>query len=186
MGMRMAGALIAAAWASWAVAPAYAQSVDVPEIEHVERVALPGCDFVAFVPASVARSEVTVQGVTMAAVYSTYDPDDPGPAMRVECFPLANMEMFSHDALRHLLSAKATIAGLHSPEINLKDDDLGMTGTYAGDRLAGAFRAKIFGKIVIGQDSVLHLMVEEPPESFPSPATVYFLNTIDARRPTVQ
>ena len=100
--------------------------------------------------------------------------------MRAECLSLsARNETIT--AFRSILENQAQNAGIKNPEVTIEKTKLGFIGTYSGVRKAGGFDIKFFGKLVIGQSSLLSLLVSEELEKFPSDKAVYFLNTIEKK-----
>ena len=147
-------------------------------ITYSEATTFLGCEFRVLFPSKTKQKSVFVNGIETTIVQSMYGSG--GPFMRAECLPLsAPNETIT--AFRSILENQAQNTGLKNPEITIEKTKLGFIGTYSGVRKAGGFDIKFFGKMVIGQFSLLALLVSEELEKFPSDKAVYFLNTIEKK-----
>lgn len=112
-------------------------------------------------------------------VQSVYEENS--PFLRAECLPLDNPAE-TRSNLRSVLANQAQQSGVPNPEITLQEDPrLGAVGTFSGVRKGGGFDIRLYGKIVVGQRSVLLLLTSELAQVFPSDKTVIFLNTLERR-----
>lgn len=147
-------------------------------ITYSEPAIFSGCEFRVFFPTKTKRKSAFANGIESTIVQSIYGSG--GPFMRAECLPLsAPNETIA--AFRSILKNQAQNAGIKNPEVTIEKTELGSIGTYSGVRKAGGFDIKFFGKLVIGQSSLLSLLVSEELEKFPSDKVLYFLNTIEKK-----
>jgi len=100
--------------------------------------------------------------------------------MRAECLPLTDPKQ-TIAAFRRVLENQGKMAGISNPEITIEKTSLGMVGTYSGQREAGGFDIKLFGKLIIGSQSLLSLLTSEEVANFPSDKLIYFLNTVEVK-----
>lgn len=87
---------------------------------------------------------------------SVYDSES--PFMRAECLPLSNLSE-TITTFRPILENQSRIVGVQNPEIIIEKSNLGIISTYAGVRKAGGLDIKVFGKLVIGNVSILSLLI---------------------------
>jgi hypothetical protein len=136
------------------------------------------CEFRVFFPTKTKQISAFANGIESLIVQSVYD--GKSPFMRAECLPLSNPNE-TIAAFRSILENQARNAGVQNPEITIEKSKLGIIGTYTGVRKAGGFDIKIFGKLVIGNISILSLLISEEVTKFPSDKAVYFLNTVERK-----
>ena len=153
-----------------------AGAIGGPPIEYSEAVTFPGCEFRVYFPTKTQRKTAYANGIESVMVQSVYD--GKSPFMRVECLPLADPGQTTA-AFRSVLENQARMSGIQDPEITIETINLGIVGTYSGLRKAGGFDIKFFGKLIIGDRSLLSLLISEELSQFPSDKTVYFLNTVE-------
>ena len=149
-----------------------------PPITYSEPVTFLSCEFRVFFPIKTKQKSVFTNGIESKIVQGVYDAKS--PFMRAECLPLSNPNE-TIAAFRSILENQARNAGIQNPEITIEQGKLGVVGTYAGVRKAGGFDIKFFGKIVIGNASIISLLVSEEAAKFPSDKAVYFLNTVEKK-----
>lgn len=149
-----------------------------PKIAYSEPATFEACEFRVFFPTRTTRKRAFSNGIESVMIQSVYDGE--GPFMRAECLPLADPKE-TIAQFRTILENQARMAGIPNPEITIQKSKLGVVGTYGGVRKAGGFDIKIFGKLIIGNRSLLSLLASEELEKFPSDKTVYFLNTVEAK-----
>lgn len=147
-------------------------------ITYSEPTTFSGCEFRVFFPTKTKQKSVFANGIESLIVQSVYDGES--PFMRAECLPLSNPNE-TIAAFRSILENQARNAGVQNPEITIEKSKLGVIGTYAGVRKAGGFDIKFFGKLVIGNVSLLSLLISEEAAKFPSDKAVYFLNTVERK-----
>lgn len=147
-------------------------------ITYSELTTFSNCEFRVFFPTKTQKKTAFANGIESLIVQSVYDGES--PFMRAECLPLSNPNE-TIAAFRSILENQARNAGLQNPEITIEKGKLGVIGTYAGVRKAGGFDIKFFGKLVIGNTSILSLLVSEEASKFPSDKVVYFLNTVEKK-----
>jgi len=147
-------------------------------ITYSEPIIFKNCEFRVFFPTKTQKKTVFANGIESLIVQSVYDGES--PFMRAECLPLSDPNE-TIAAFRSILENQARNAGLQNPEITIEKGKLGVIGTYAGVRKAGGFDIKFFGKLVIGNTSIISLLVSEEASKFPSDKVVYFLNTVERK-----
>ena len=147
-------------------------------IAYSEPVTFKGCEFRVFFPTKTQHKRAFANEIESRIVQSVYDGES--PFMRAECLPLSDPNE-TIAAFRTILENQARNSGLQNPEITIENGELGVVGTYAGVRKAGGFDVKVFGKLVIGNASILSLLVSEEAARFPSDKAVYFLNTVERK-----
>ena len=147
-------------------------------ITYSEPTTFSNCEFRVFFPTKTQRKTAFANGIESLIVQSVYDGQS--PFMRAECLPLSNPNE-TIAAFRSILENQARNAGIQNPEITIEKSKLGVVGTYAGVRKAGGFDVKFFGKLVIGNVSLLSLLISEEAAKFPSDKAVYFLNTVERK-----
>ena len=149
-----------------------------PPIKYSEVITFPSCEFRVHFPTKTQRKTVYVNDIESFTVQSIYDGES--PFMRAECLSLANPSQ-TIAAFRAVLENQAKMSGIEKPEITIEKTKLGMVGTYSGLRNAGGFDIRFFGKLIIGNRSLLALLMSEESAKFPSDKAVYFLNTVDMK-----
>ena len=149
-----------------------------PKNTYSEPTTFEACEFRVFFPTRTTRKRTFSNGTESVMIQSVYNGES--PFMRAECLPLANPQE-TKAQFRNILENQARMAGILNPEITIQKSKLGVVGTYGGVRKAGGFDIKLFGKLIIGNRSLLSLSVSEELEKFPSDKAVYFLNTVEAR-----
>ncbi len=111
-------------------------------------------------------------------VQSVYD--GKSPCLRAEGGPLSpaqRQELLSN--FRGRLENQAHVSGIAIPEITIENTKLGTIGTYSGVRTIAGVKNKQFLKIIVGNNSLVSLLVLEPLDEFPSIKTLYFLNAVE-------
>lgn len=149
-----------------------------PTITNAKPTTFPNCEFKVFFPTKTQQKTAYANGMESVIVQSVYDGE--GPFMRAECLPLSEPNE-TIAALRPMLENQARMSGIQNAEITIEKNKLGMIGTYAGERKAGGFDIKFFGKVVVGSRSLLSLLTSEEVEKFPSDKTIFFLNTVERK-----
>jgi len=173
--MKNVGSLFFAGWLFFTVS---GTAVGGSPITYSEPLTFTGCEFRVFFPTKTQQKRAFANGIESLIVQGVYDGES--PFMRAECLPLSDPNE-TIAAFRTILENQARNAGVKNPEITIKKDKLGVIGTYAGVRKAGGFDIKVFGKLVIGNVSILSLLVSEEAARFPSDKAVYFLNTLERK-----
>lgn len=162
----------------WFLFSAGGTAIGGSSVTYSEPITFSGCEFRVFFPTKTKQKKLFVNGIEGLIVQSVYDRES--PFMRAECLPLSNPNE-TIAAFQSILQNQARNAGLQNPEITIEKSKLGVIGTYAGKRKAGGFDIKFFGKLVIGNVSILSLLISEEAAKFPSDKAVYFLNTVERK-----
>lgn len=136
---------------------------------------LPGCEFYMTFPTASKQKKVFANGIESVMVENIFDGD--GLYLRSECLSIADSRTAESD-FRNIIFNVANSSGLQNPEIIIDRDDMGLIGTYAGVLQRGGKNIKIFGKLILGNRSLLSLTVTEDFKKFPSTKTVYFLSSV--------
>jgi len=173
--MKNIGLILIAVWLFFTVS---GTAIGGSPITYSEPTTFSGCEFRVFFPTKTKQKSVFANGIESLIVQSVYDGES--PFMRAECLPLSNPNE-TIAAFRSILENQARNAVVQNPEITIEKSKLGVIGTYAGVRKAGGFDIKVFGKLVIGNVSLLSLLISEEAAKFPSDKAVYFLNTVERK-----
>lgn len=142
--------------------------------DAVEFVTSEFTEFEVAFPHAHTRKMAYVQGVEVTAYETKYAES---PHLRVEFTPLANPTAQVLD-LRNMLEEHARLAGLHLPQITVADDDIGRVGTYSGTKTVASVELRVFGKVVLGTQSMVSCLVVEPLAEFPSTDSALLLGGI--------
>jgi hypothetical protein len=153
-------------------------STGEPKIKYSETITFPGCEFQVHFPIKTKQKTIYANGIESLMVQNIYDGE--GLFMRAECLPLVDPSQ-TIAAFRTVLEGQAKMAGIQNPEITIEQTKLGMAGTYSGLRKAGGIELKLFGKLIIGRQSLLSLFTSDDLAKFPSDKVVYFLNTVERK-----
>lgn len=156
----------------------FGSAVGDSPINYSESISFPGCEFQVHFPTKTQRKMAYANGNESLIVQSIYDSES--PFMRAECIPLSDPKQ-TIAAFRSVLENQGKMAGISNPEITIEKTSLGMVGTYSGHRKTGGFDIKLFGKLIIGRQSLLSLLTSEEATKFPSDKLIYFLNTVDVK-----
>jgi len=136
---------------------------------------IPPSEFEVTFPHPVERKIVTLEGIE-TITYESFGPSA-NPYLRAEF--INNIDtVYMGSNLRNVLENHTRLVGLNLPEITESNDYLGRTGTYSGIKKIGDLTVKFYGKMVIGESSVINCMVCENLEDFPSEDTIRFLSSL--------
>lgn len=163
------------AWFIILFLPTLVFAQDNPSMKNPESMSFNDCEYIVFFPVKTKRKISHIGKFESLMAQSVYD--GKSPFLRAECLPLTNRSE-TIASLKTILENQAKLSGIKLPEIIIEDGALGQIGTYSGVRKAGGFDIKIFGKLIIGNTSILSLLVSEELSKFPSDKVVFFLNTV--------
>jgi hypothetical protein len=147
-------------------------------ITYSEKVTFSSCEFIVYFPAKTKRKYASIGGLESVMLQSVYD--GKSPCLRAEGGPLSpaqRQELLSN--FRGRLENQAHVSGIAIPEITIENTKLGTIGTYSGVRTIAGVKNKQFLKIIVGNNSLVSLLVLEPLDEFPSIKTLYFLNAVE-------
>jgi hypothetical protein len=149
-------------------------------ITYSEKVTFSSCEFIVYFPIKTKRKYTSIGGIESTIVQSAYDGES--PYLRAEGVPLSlaqRQELLSN--FRGHLENQAYLSGIAIPEITIENTKLGTIGTYSGARTIAGVNNKQFLKIIVGNNSLVSLLVLEPLIEFPSIKTLYFLNAVEQK-----
>jgi len=149
-------------------------------ITYSEKVTFSSCEFIVCFPTKTKRKYTSIGGLESVMVQSVYD--GKSPYLRAEGGPLSpaqRQELLS--VFRGRLENQAHVSGIAIPEITIENTKLGTIGTYSGVRTIAGVKNKQFLKIIVGNNSLVSLLVLEPLAEFPSIKTSYFLNAVERK-----
>jgi len=147
-------------------------------ISYSQTVTWPHCEYRVKFPTKTEERSMIFDGVESITVQSVSD--GKGPYMRAECLPLMNPKDIT-SRFQSVLENGAKMAGLTNPTITIKNGKLGKVGTYFGIRKAAGQDAKVLGELIIGEKSVLTLLVVDEASGFPSEEAAYFLGSVERK-----
>jgi hypothetical protein len=150
------------------------ESASAGQFSHL-LVTTPQSEFEVTFPHPVKKKIITAGGIGTTA-YETKEPLTKAH-LRAEFINDIDTAYFESN-LCNILMNHARLSGLNLPEITEFDDDLGKVGTYSGVIAVGDYTIKLYGKMVIGESSVVNCMICENIEIFPSEETIRFLSSI--------
>ncbi len=146
-------------------------------IDHVEPVKLPGCDFTVYFPCQIQTRQITSGGITLTRVESAAGSK---AYMRAECMLFDDTNRVK-TVLQEWLMNLARENGLPNPEISVGEGKYGAEGTFLGMRKAGGFDLRVYGKMFVGRKSVLALTTIDPTPPFPSDTVLFFISTVEMK-----
>lgn len=113
--------------------------------------------------------------------YLVTESKDGLPILRAECQAIADRSAVSDQLVLKSLKEQAESTGLVNVQVTLEHSKLGLIGTFTGRKAASGFQMIQMGKIYVGENSVLNLLVTEKLESFPSRKANMFINSVQRR-----
>ncbi len=147
-------------------------------MEDVEFVTSDGSEFEVAFPKPYRKRLGYVQGIEIL-VFETRDAIS--PHLRVEFTPLIATSAHIPD-MRAMLESYSHLAGLVQPEITLAQDPLGRVGTYSGIKTAAGVEMRVYGKVTLGERSMVSCTVVEPLADFPSTDSTFFLGSVRRKK----
>lgn len=102
------------------------------------------------------------------------------PHLRAEFIPLYDTTTVI-EKFEATLRNYAYLGGIRQPEVTMADTPIGWKGTYTGLKKYKNYDIKIYGVIYIGRVSLIHCMIVELLNTFPSESSVAFLDSIKRR-----
>ncbi len=144
-------------------------------IVYSEQITIQGCEFSVIIPAKTTQKKVSVNGIENVVAQSVYDGES--PFMKAECLLLSDPKDTIIN-LKSILHNQAQNNGIKSPEITIQETGLGVVGTFSGLRKVMGNDARFYGKIVVGEYSLIFLMVSELAAKFPSDKASYFIHSV--------
>ncbi len=147
-------------------------------IFYSQTVTWPLCEYSVKFPTKTEEKSIIFNGVKSITVQSISN--GKGAYMRAECLPLKNPKDIT-SRFQSVLEKGAKMAGLTNPTITIKNGELGTIGTYFGIKKGAGQDAKFLGKLIIGEKSVLTLLVADKASGFPSEEVTYFLGSVERK-----
>lgn len=144
------------------------KGIDTIKKEECKKVTVDYCEFVVTFPHKVSKTSVIVSGHKTITAETT--DDRTSPRLKATFLPFSQS-----DDLRGFLAEQAAAAGIPDPRFSIKDTKIGTIGNYSGKKTVGGKSYRLYGKVMVGEKSMLHLLISEPSESFPSPRVNFFL-----------
>lgn len=145
---------------------------------YAERTTFKDCEFQVFFPAKTKQSDGLIKGKESSIVQNVFSKGN--PFMKAECLPLPDPKK-TIAKFRSILENQARNNGIQNPEIGILKSKLGVVGTYAGLRKTDGIDFKFFGKLVIGNVSIISLLISEEVAKYPSDSVVFFLNSVEKK-----
>ncbi|GEM_PF-3048085 len=87
----------------------------------------------------------------------------------------------SDEEIVNLLNTQARLSNIKIPSISIKKENNLKIGIYSGNVKVAGYNMKIHGKLIVGSRSILHLIVIEQLDQFPSKYAVNFLDSFKNR-----
>lgn len=135
-------------------------------------ITLPQSEFQVAFPQPAKKRIATVGGIETVAYESVGTTAN--PYLRVEFMNNIDTASISNN-FRAVLENYARLSGLNLPEITETQDHLGKVGTYSGTKIVGDITIRIYGKMVLGDNSAINCLISENLEVFPSEDSTIFL-----------
>lgn len=131
------------------------------------------CEFSCYFPGKpeVKRAYVGNQSL----VQKQYYPSD-FTMLKAECIQAS---INSDQELVNLLNTQARASNLKMPSISIESHGKIKIGVYSGNTKASDYNLKLHGRLIVGKKSILHLIVLEQLDIFP---TKYAINFMDSFR----
>jgi|AP95_1055475.scaffolds.fasta_scaffold47409_2 hypothetical protein len=117
------------------------------------------CEFTVTFPHR-TKERTSFAGELTSRIVESADPSN-GTYLRAEFTPLPN-DTPVRSAFRETLQNFARLSGIQTPEITIGKNQNGQLGTYSGSKSVGGHSLKLYGKVSLGESSMIHCMVVEP------------------------
>jgi len=141
------------------------------------KVTFPGCEFSVSFPCQIKESLVSLSGVRRKRYESVYEKGV--PYLRADAITLDTAQRIELiRSLEKQLQATAANLGMPNPETRIEKSPLGVVGSLLAVKTAGGHPIQFHCKWVIGETSVLNLLISEPVGTYPSDRTLLFLNSV--------
>ncbi len=140
-------------------------------------VTFPGCEFSVSFPCQIKESLVSLNGVRRKRYESVYE--EGVPYLRADAIALNTTQRTEliRSLEKHLQTTASTL-GMPSPETRIEKGPLGVVGSFLAVKTAGGHPIQFHCKWIIGESSLLNLLVSEPVGTYPSHQTLLFLNSV--------
>ncbi|MBW1792616.1 MAG: hypothetical protein JRJ14_10240 [Deltaproteobacteria bacterium] len=135
-------------------------------------ITLPQSEYQVTFPHPAKKRIATVGGMEIIS-YESVGPAA-NPYLRVEFMNNIDTASISNN-FRKVLKNYARLSGLILPEITETQDHLGKVGTYSGTKTVGDVTIKIYGKMVLGENSAINCLISENLKVFPTEDSAEFL-----------
>jgi hypothetical protein len=146
--------------------------------ENIKELELPNCEFAFTFPHKCERTDVG-QGPRKCISVQSADLLK-SPFLRAESIPVSDR----HKAVAGFRSTVRKYAERNKLEdisISVSDTDLGKEASFTGNTSISGTRVRVFGKVILGQTSILYLKAAEPAETAPSHQADIFLKSVKKR-----
>ena len=131
----------------------------------------PNCEFSCYFPGTPDYRNAYVGNLTI--VQKQLYPNDT-TLLKAECIPY---KLSSEGELVNLLKTQANSSNIKIPSISIDKENNLQVGTYSGNVTAAGYNMKIHGRLIVGHNSILHLIVIEDSNKFPSKSAVNFFDS---------
>lgn len=99
------------------------------------------------------------------------------PQLRAEFTPVQDL-LAAQECFEYNLKNFGYTAGLIDPQYTIAETSLGKKGTCSGVKKVGQEELRVYGITVLGDRSMIHCVIIEPLQKFPSEETVNFMDSI--------
>lgn len=133
------------------------------------------CEFSVMFP-----DKITFRKVVNKNIESVMAENKDVPHLRAECLQVDRNYLMKN--FHAVLSNMATMAGFPNAQTSVEKTDIADVGSYTAAKIVAGHNMKLFGKCYLGKNTVLHVLVIEDLESFPSTKTIHFLDSVKRHR----